>query len=68
MNMNITVNGKTREVATALTLPELLCHMGLSQARVVVERNGEIVDQPGYATVVLQEHDTLEILGFVGGG
>jgi thiamine biosynthesis protein ThiS len=47
---------------------ELLRLKGLKPERVVVELNGEIVDKPRYGEVTLKENDTLEILGFVGGG
>jgi sulfur carrier protein len=66
--MQIIVNGKPFEAAAALTLLELLRLKGLKPERVVVELNGEIVDKPRYGEVTLKENDTLEILGFVGGG
>jgi thiamine biosynthesis protein ThiS len=66
--MQIIVNGKPFEAAATLTLLELLRLKGLKPERVVVELNGEIVDKPRYGEVTLKENDTLEILGFVGGG
>lgn len=36
--------------------------------RIAVERNGNIVPKSEYDNVVLKEGDSLEVVGFVGGG
>ncbi len=36
--------------------------------RIAVERNGNIVPKSEYDKVVLKEGDSLEVVGFVGGG
>lgn len=36
--------------------------------RIAVERNGKIVPKSEYDNVVLNEGDSLEVVGFVGGG
>lgn len=66
--MRVLVNGKPREVPAAARLTELLAALGFPSARVVVERNGEIVGRERYAETVLADGDVLEVLSFVGGG
>lgn len=36
--------------------------------RIAVERNGNIVPKSEYDKVILKEGDSLEVVGFVGGG
>lgn len=66
--MNITVNGKGAECPDGASLSDLLGQLGLSPDRIVAERNGEIVPAEAFASTVLGEGDTLELLQFVGGG
>ena len=66
--MRIIINAVNQEVESGLSLLALLGRIGKSPGQCVVERNGEIVDLEGFETVVLREHDRLEIVHFVGGG
>lgn len=66
--MQITVNGKTRDIGAAATMAELLRQLGLDPARVAVEHNLAIVPQTSFAATSIAEGDTLEIVQFVGGG
>ncbi|TVP77210.1 MAG: sulfur carrier protein ThiS [Gemmatimonadales bacterium] len=64
----IVVNGKTRTVADDATIAGLLEELELRPEMIVVERNREIVPRERYASVTLEEGDTLELVHFVGGG
>ena len=66
--MQLTVNGKPREVAISGTLKEFLEANGVNPALVAVEHNGEIVRRERFAEVPLAEGDNLEIIHMVGGG
>lgn len=66
--MNITVNGKGVQCPDGASLADLLRQLDLSPDRIVAERNGEIVPAETFASTVLGEGDTLELLQFVGGG
>lgn len=66
--ITIRVNGEDRPVAAGTTVTRLLEQLGVSTARVAVERNFEIVPKVRYAEVQLQPGDTVEIVQFVGGG
>ncbi len=66
--MKVIVNGEEREVEKGIMLSNLIEELGISCARVAVERNREIVAPDIYNKTELEEGDQLEIVGFVGGG
>lgn len=66
--MKLTINGEVKEVADGLSLHGLLEQLQIRPARVVVERNRDIVSRESYNSTLLAEGDTLEIVHFVGGG
>lgn len=63
----ITVNGEKIN-ADGKTVAEFIASTDYNPARIAVELNGEIVPKAKYADVVLADGDTLEVVGFVGGG
>jgi thiamine biosynthesis protein ThiS len=46
----------------------LLSYLKLKSIKVVVERNGTIIEDSDYSIEKIHEGDTLEIVQFVGGG
>lgn len=66
--MRITVNGDAVEMEGDATLIDLLQMLSLSDARVAVELNGEIVPRSQHQQQALQDGDTLEIVHAIGGG
>ena len=66
--MKIKINGEEREIADGLSLTGLLDSLQIRPARVVVERNRDIVPRDTFGVTTLSEGDTLEIVHFVGGG
>lgn len=66
--MQIQVNGKSQTLPSQQTVSDLLGRLELDAARVVVERNRQIVPREQVAAIALEEGDQLEILQFVGGG
>jgi len=66
-NMRIRVNGIDIEFEKT-TLKELLDLYRFNPSKIMVEKNGRIVDKENYATETLQDGDVLEIARFVGGG
>ena len=65
--MEITVNGK-RETIQPCSIAQFIETKGLKPGGVVVEHNRQIVRQPEWDAIQLQNDDTLELLNFVGGG
>lgn len=66
--MNIHLNGELRQIQLSQTLLELLAAEGLSERRVAVEINGEIVPRSQHASHTLQDGDVVEIVHALGGG
>lgn len=66
--MQITVNGKTRQIDAATHITALLESLGLDPARVAVEHNLAIVTLAEFSATTIAEGDSLEIVQFVGGG
>ncbi|MBU1567378.1 MAG: sulfur carrier protein ThiS [Proteobacteria bacterium] len=65
--MEIFINGQ-RQSCRSCTLLELLAERALSTEALVVELNGDIIQQEQWPIVQLKDNDTLELLSFVGGG
>ena len=66
--MHITVNGESRTVSETFTLIQLIEELGLSNTRIAVEHNGQIVSRSHYPNTSLQEGDQLEVVRAIGGG
>jgi len=62
------VNGKELEPPLPLTVKDLIQSAGYRQDRVAVELNGKIVPKSEYSQILLKNDDSIEIVGFVGGG
>jgi len=66
--MRVVINGKEQELASPLTVSELLEQLGLDRRKVAVERNLEILPRSVHDRTALADGDRLEIVSFVGGG
>jgi len=66
--MQVTVNGETQEVPDRVTVLELLVKLGLTNRRVAVEINRELVTRSLHATRTIRPGDAIEIVSLVGGG
>ena len=66
--MKIIVNGEEREIGDGILLSTLIQELGISCARVAVEKNREIIPPEAYENTQLKQGDRLEIVSFVGGG
>jgi len=67
----MTVNGENFDhtvLAPERDLQALLRYLGLSERRVAIELNGELLGQSQYAGQKLAENDRIEIIHYVGGG
>ena len=66
--IEILLNGEGRAIPAGMTVGELLEHLALQPALVVVERNGDILRRDSYPDVPVESGDVLELVHFVGGG
>ncbi len=63
----VKINGQSLDIA-GKTLAEYLETADYDKERIAVEKNGDIVPKVQYASAVLEDGDTIEIVSFVGGG
>ncbi|WP_375548896.1 sulfur carrier protein ThiS [Oceanicaulis alexandrii] len=66
--INVELNGESRQIPSGLSLKGLLEHLELDPRKVAVERNLEIAPRDGYDAIRIETGDRLEIVHFVGGG
>ncbi|HEX3377825.1 MAG TPA: sulfur carrier protein ThiS [Candidatus Acidoferrales bacterium] len=67
-NIQIVVNGESREIRQGSGIPALLLQLGLPNDRVAIERNLEILPRSQWPTTTVQQGDRYEIVHLVGGG
>ena len=70
--MNITINGKPRDVANGtaneLDLSSFLRALDVNPRLVAVAVNGDVIPKDQYETARVHEGDTVEVVRMVGGG
>jgi sulfur carrier protein len=66
--VNFTLNGDSRQLPQDSTVLDLLQAEHLTERRVAVDVNGEIVTRSLHATHALREGDLVEIVHALGGG
>ena len=62
------INGKRVELDQPTPLLTYLDRLGVNQRAVAVEHNGIIIERANYATTMLRDTDSVEIVRMVGGG
>ncbi len=63
-----TLNGKTRQCDTAISVARLLDELDLTGRRLAVEKDGEIVPKSAHAECLIEAGSRIEIVVAVGGG
>lgn len=66
--MQITVNGKPREIDREMPLPDFLLAHDINPRLVAVAINGDVIPKDQYASAVVHAGDALEVVRMVGGG
>ena len=66
--MELTINGKPREVTDGATITALLEELKIQPLRVAVQLNLEIIKRQRYEETTLKTGDKLEIISFMAGG
>ncbi len=66
--ISVSINGSLSTFAQPLSIAELLEQMQLSNKRIALERNGEIVPRGQFNQQMLADGDKLEVVVAVGGG
>ncbi|OEH86199.1 thiamine biosynthesis protein ThiS [Desulfuribacillus stibiiarsenatis] len=67
--MKVTINGKEEQLTVeGLSILEWVVEKGLQPQQLVIEHNGQVIEQEQWSHITLKENDQLEVLRFVGGG
>lgn len=66
--IRLTVNGEKMKLSTADNLKQLLETLRMSEKRIAVEVNQEIIPRSQHGVTRLREGDRVEIVRAVGGG
>lgn len=66
--MVVTINGTRVELEQPVSIQEYLDSSGIPYRTVVVEYNGILPPRQQWREILLQDHDTVEIVKFIGGG
>lgn len=66
--MKIFINGEQKNIADSVTAQHLLEQLGMSQQRVALEINREVVPRSLHAKHKFQDGDRVEIIQAIGGG
>lgn len=68
IGMHIQLNGEPYELPAGQTVADLLQRLELTERRVAVELNLDIVPRSQHATTSLREGDQVEVVHAIGGG
>lgn len=66
--MLIQLNGESHELQSPSSISQLIEQLELTEKRLAVELNGEIIPRSEYGSTPLQPDDRLEIVHAIGGG
>jgi len=66
--MNITVNGKLKEINDCNNVEQLVSSLFEKNAGIIVELNEEIIKRDHWKKQPLQEGDSIQLIQFIGGG
>ena len=66
--INVTVNGKPRQVEEPTTIDAFLKTLDVNPRQVAVALNGEVVPRRDWPRTTIGDGDTVEIVRAVGGG
>ena len=67
-SIQVSVNGKDREVPSGLSVQELVESFDLNPMLIVVELNREILERDQFKDIRVSDGDAVELVHFVGGG
>jgi sulfur carrier protein len=66
--VKIILNGQEKPLAAPITVAALLQEMGLTERRVAVEVNREIIPRSRHGEFELKDNDRVEVVFAIGGG
>ncbi|MBL8013333.1 MAG: sulfur carrier protein ThiS [Candidatus Omnitrophica bacterium] len=66
--MKITLNGTIKELPQSVLLTDLVSQYCKNPKHIIAEVNGEIIKSSNWTQKTVADGDTIELVGFVGGG
>ena len=66
--ITIVLNGSDRQVDSNISVSQLLEELGLTEKRLAVEINQQIIPRSNFTDHILNEKDNVEIVQAIGGG
>lgn len=66
--IEITLNGEAYQLNQTMTVADLIAKLGMTEKRVAVEYNLEILPKSLHAETQIQAQDRVEIVHAIGGG
>ena len=66
--MQLTINGKKREIRESKTLADLVKELGIQSPNFAMALNQQVVPRSKYDSTSINENDKVEIVHAVGGG
>ncbi|WP_353570715.1 sulfur carrier protein ThiS [Candidatus Albibeggiatoa sp. nov. BB20] len=66
--MDIELNGAPKQMPEQATIQDLLTELGLTQKRLAVEVNQQIIPRSQFEQYALKSNDKVEIVHAIGGG
>ncbi|WP_243633798.1 MULTISPECIES: sulfur carrier protein ThiS [Motiliproteus] len=66
--IEVEVNGETQQLPSGATLEQLLERMALTEQRLAIELNLQVIPRSRFGQVELQSRDRVEIVHAIGGG
>ena len=66
--ITLKVNGKKQELEAPTPLPDFLEARGMTERRIAIGYNGEVVHKDHWGEIVLGDRDVLDVVQMVGGG
>lgn len=66
--MNISVNGESMRVKPAISIDDLISYLNLTEKKIAVAINQNIIPASDYKKIKIQENNEIEIVRAVGGG
>ena len=66
--ITIVLNGEDKQVDNNISVSQLLEKLELTEKRLAVEINQQIIPRSDFSNLMLKEKDTVEIVQAIGGG
>nr|YP_009397938.1 thiamin biosynthesis protein S [Sonderella linearis]ARW67124.1 thiamin biosynthesis protein S [Sonderella linearis] len=66
--LTIFINGKPFNCEHSMTLRNILSYLNFNIKNIIIEYNKEIINEIYFDSLILKNHDHLEIITIVGGG